>query len=63
MFRSVIYINRIAEILRPPTARMNRSVRYQRDYIHNLANNNNLGKNERKIFVVNFAKYSLERLL
>ena len=62
MCRSVICINRIAENLRPPTIRMNRSVHYQRDHIHNLTYNNNLGKKERKIFAVYFAKYSLERL-
>ena len=30
MCRFVIYINKIAENLRPPIARMNRSVHYQR---------------------------------
>ena len=62
IYRSVIYTNRIAENLRPPTAWMNRSVHYQRDYIHTLENNNNLGKNERKKFLVYFAKYSVKSL-
>ena len=62
MCRSVIYTNRTAENLRSPTARMNWLVHYQRDYTHNLANNENSRKNERKIFAVYFANYSLQRL-